>query len=189
MPDPQNHQDNENHLDLLIDEALSTYAEPRAGLEARVLSHLAAQPSRRRWLPFAIAIPIVAACAILLVLLFSRPAPQPSAPQAHNSQPVPQPNQATPPALMPHNHMPQPRIIATRTALAPLPKLDVFPTPQPLTPEEQALVRFAIHAPASEVKSIEEVQQKKDELPHIAEIQIPQLEPLIKPDQDDKNEN
>ncbi|HEX8812227.1 MAG TPA: hypothetical protein VF742_09575, partial [Terracidiphilus sp.] len=71
MPDPR---DNQDHLDLLIDSALSTYAEPRAGLEARVLKHLAAQPARRRWLPFAIALPIAAACAILLVIHFSRPA-------------------------------------------------------------------------------------------------------------------
>lgn len=188
MPDPR---DNQDHLDLLIDSALSTYAEPRAGLETRVLKHLAAQPARRRWLPFAIAIPIAAACAILLALLFSHPATQPPPPQAHNTQPAPKPNQAIPPAPTPHNHTPQPRIIATRTAPAPapLPKLDVFPTPQPLSPEEQAMVRFAIHAPASEIKSVDEAQKKKDEPLNVAEIQIPPLEPLIKPDPNDKNGN
>jgi hypothetical protein len=45
---------------------------------------------------------------------------------------------------------------------APLPKLDVFPTPQPLTREEQALVAYVAHAPQAERKSLIEDQRRMD---------------------------
>ena len=62
----------DRELDQLIDTALSTYAEPRAGIEARVLAHLSTQPTHRHWLPWAIALPI-AACIALLLMLYPRP--------------------------------------------------------------------------------------------------------------------
>jgi hypothetical protein len=39
-------------------------------------------------------------------------------------------------------------------------------------------VRFVAHAPPSEIKSLQEAQQKQDEPLHIAEIQIQPLKPL-----------
>jgi hypothetical protein len=62
-----------------------------------------------------------------------------------------------------------------------LPKLDVFPTPQPLTPEEQALVAFAVRAPESERKSFIEAQRQAEAPLRIAAIEIP---PIDSPDKD-----
>lgn len=59
----------------------------------------------------------------------------------------------------------------------PLPKRDVFPTPRPLTPQEQALVEFAAHATKAERASFFAAQQQADEPLHIAAIQIPPIEP------------
>jgi hypothetical protein len=62
---------------------------------------------------------------------------------------------------------------------APLPKLDVFPTPQPLTPQEQALAVFAIHGPEPERKALAKAQQQIDAPLSIAAIHIP---PVQSPD-------
>ena len=49
-----------------------------------------------------------------------------------------------------------------------LPKQDVFPTPFPITPEEQALATVALRAPAPELHALAEAQQKDDESSCIA---------------------
>ena len=187
MPDKRDPQSN---LDLLIDSAISTYAEPRAGLEARVLEHLNARPARPRWLPFVIALPI-AACAILLLLLIPRHDRVEPAHQVLHS-PAPTPHSAPESSIARASRTPlrqhQSRVIASSVpgAPTPLPKLGVFPTPYPLSPEEQTFVRFVAHAPASEIKSLAEAQQKKDEPLHIAEIQI---QPIKSSDPLDKTGN
>ena len=71
-------------LDLLLDSALATYADPgpESGLEDRVLATLSAARSsgerrrlfgspRRRWLPWAIAVPVVT-CLLALWLSIGR---------------------------------------------------------------------------------------------------------------------
>ena len=63
--------------------------------------------------------------------------------------------------------------LATALAKAqPLPKLDVFPTPRPLTPAEQALVHFAMRTPATELKHVLESQKQIDTPLNIAAITI-----------------
>jgi hypothetical protein len=58
----------------------------------------------------------------------------------------------------------------------PLPKLGVFPTPQPLTPAEQALVTFASRATIAERKAFVEAQQQPDAPLNIAAIRIQPIE-------------
>ena len=58
-----------------------------------------------------------------------------------------------------------------------LPKLDVFPTPQPLTPAEQALVAYVAHAPEAERQSLVEAQKQLDAPLTIAALEIKPLEP------------
>jgi hypothetical protein len=60
---------------------------------------------------------------------------------------------------------------------APLPKLDVFPTPQPLSSQEEALVSFAAKAPERERESLIAAQQEEDAPLSIAAIEIKPLEP------------
>ena len=78
--------------------------------------------------------------------------------------------------------MPQPREQqkAVVGKAAPLPKLDVFPTPQPLTAEERALVAFAANAPKPELKAVVDAQPQADAPLSIAAIEI---QPLDSPDQ------
>ena len=186
-------------LDLLIDSALSTYADPGpdSGLEDRVLATLAAVRTaappirggwRKRWLPWAVAIPIAAG---LLFLWLS--------PRRDKPLPASEPQQAcatTPPAIaphagpssevrreVPHRHtarMPRPASPVQTAQAAPLPKLDVFPTPQPLTAEERALVLVVTQTPLPAREALVEAQSLDAAPVRIAEIQIPPLEP---PDQ------
>jgi hypothetical protein len=183
MPDDTHHNED---LDQLLDSALSTYAEPRAGLEARVLAHLSTQPTRRHWLPWAIALPIAACLALLLAPYPRHDHTEPVHQAQHNSAPEtqPTPQRSIAQAAPVPTRQPKPRIVAAHTtqhlasAQAP-PKLDLFPTPQPLSSEEQALLHFVAHTPASEIKSLQEAQQKQDEPLYIAEIVI---QPIQSPD-------
>jgi hypothetical protein len=59
----------------------------------------------------------------------------------------------------------------------PLPKREVFPTPQPLSPEEQAFVEFAARAPETERQLFIEAQKRDDAPLSIAAIEIQPLDP------------
>jgi hypothetical protein len=50
-----------------------------------------------------------------------------------------------------------------------LPKLAVFPTPRPLTPEEEALVAFAKHGPPEVQRAVLEDQKHWDDPIIVAE--------------------
>jgi hypothetical protein len=58
----------------------------------------------------------------------------------------------------------------------PLPKLDIFPTPQPITPAERALIQFAERTPVAERKALIEAQQQPDTPLNIAAIRIQPIE-------------
>jgi hypothetical protein len=75
------------------------------------------------------------------------------------------------------------------TQPAPLPKLDVFPTPRPLTAEEQALAVFISHASDAERKALIESQKQFQAPISIAAIRIPPLETLKPLDQDTPDPN
>jgi hypothetical protein len=178
-------------LDLQIDSALAHYAEPSAGLEARILTQLASvrtsetAPARKRWLLWPIALPI-AACAILLVVFALRYTHKPTTQQAQRTAPQTQSAQNTtiPQPSPPRKHNTQPHLVAARVSRhithkpAPLPKLDVFPTPRPLSPEEQAMVRFVATMPPSEIQAMQKAQQQQDQPLHIAAIVIQPIKPL-----------
>jgi len=184
----------ERELDHLIDSALSTYAEPRADLEARVLANLAAgtskpEPTRRRWLSWAIALPI-AACIVLMLMLYPRhdrieePVHQAQQSPAPQTQGVPQNSIAQAAQLSARPHRPHIVVArATHSAPAPLPKLDVFPTPQPLSPEERTFVRYVANMSESDRKALAATQDQPITPLAIAAIQIQPLAPL------DKSEN
>jgi hypothetical protein len=207
----------DNKLDQLLDAALSTYAEPgpnsgpNSGLEERVLAHLAvaratteASPipvpllrpgkgatNRRRWLPWAIALP--AAACLLLIFFMQKTAPLRSsrAEQGFTQPPyaaMRAENSLAPKSASAH-HKPLRQTVARMTQPAPLPKLDVFPTPRPLTAEEQALAVFISHASDSERKALIESQKQFQAPISIAAIRIPPLEPLKPLDQDTPDPN
>ena len=182
-------QDSEFELDRLIDSALGTYAEPAANgqLAQRVLARVAERAHRRgpMWLPWAIALPVAAGLLLLLVLSGSKPAQHPvdRANQAVPSPPLSNHIDASESPSTPHP-VPAKRVTASRprraetaTQSKPLPKLDVFPTPQPLTPAEKTLESYTAHASEAERKALVEAQKRMDAPLSIAAIDIQPLEP------------
>lgn len=185
-----------DELDLLLDSALSTYADPGAdsGLEQRVLAaiEVARHSERprlfakaRRWLPCAIAIPI-AAGLLLLWLSIPKSVHAPiSTPQIAERHPAPQNIVSTsqpvqPPPNTAHRRHRSPSAIPPSAPdqvarSLPLPKLDVFPTPSPLSPEERALVTVAETGPPSQREALIESQQHPDAPLSIAALNIPPL--------------
>lgn len=188
-----------DQLDDLLDAALSTYADPgpHSGLEQRILARVSAEnlaastPTlRRRWLPWGIA--LAAASCLLLFLVFSAQKrihpPSATTQSAHSSnaftattahhEPIP----IHPPVtfihganrLSPNAHRPS---AAVASKSAPLPKRDVFPTPEPLTPQEQALLAFAARASKPEIQALVQAQEQADAPLVIAAIHIQPLEP------------
>jgi hypothetical protein len=183
-------------LDFLIDSALSTYADPGPGskLVDRVLVTLAAVRTetprvRARWrsrlLPWAVAIPVSAG---LLFLWLSprrdKPLPASERQEARSTAPgaiAPRLNSSS--EVRPH--VPRRHVIRSAQPASPvqaiqaavLPKLDVFPTPQPLTPEERALALIATQIPLPAREALVEAQSLDAQPVRIAEIQIPPLEP------------
>jgi hypothetical protein len=182
-------------LDLLIDSALATYADPGpdAGLEGRMLAALS--PVRKelprralirgRWLPWAVALPI-AAGLLFLWLSTQREKPIPASEPQQARESVPNPiaprvdSRSPSPIKEQHRHTvlirPQPSPVETAQA-APLPKLDVFPTPQPMTPEERALTAVVTETPLHARPAVIDAESLDHQPIRIAEIQIPPLEP------------
>ena len=191
-----------DELDTLLDAALVTYADPGpdSGLEQRVLACVSGEnfavstpTPRRRWLPWGIAL-AAASCLLLFVVISAQKRihpPSRNVQSALSSDPL----HATtirrePISVLPHStiihgaNRIMPKVQHPSTEIthrsAPLPKLDVFPTPQPLMPEEQALVAFATQAPQRQVEAVIEAQKQAGAPLTIAAIRI---QPLEQPEQ------
>ncbi len=190
-------------LDVLLDSALSTYADPGqdsrldsgldSGLAQRILARIAAvresaertPATRRRWLPWAIALP-AAACVLLFIVLGPKIVQQPSsrttavAHSPEQSAALSAPTTAARPEPVHRTRRPTSKAQSVPLHRAapptPLPKLDIFPTPQPLTPEERALVIVATQIPESQRQALVEAQRQGDEPLSVAAIHIPPLE-------------
>ena len=208
-------------LDLLLDSALATYADPGpdSGLEQRLLIALAgartAAESRnpstkpRRWLVWAIAVPVAASLLFWLsTTKFNAPStrrqqasqgrPSISSHDSHASSNAAPPavevlkGHRTGPVLKGHDFSRAVNAAHSRGASAPagrlsanaelenrplLPKLDVFPTPQPLTPQERGLAAVAVQAPAPLRQALATAQEQDNAPIRIAEIHIPPIQP------------
>jgi hypothetical protein len=190
-------------LDLQLDAALATYAAPEANphLAAQILAAIApdrtaaqARPTvpRRRWQPWAIAIPSIAipalAAMLLAVFLPLRRSHQhhplsPTAATPHITSSM----VLTPPHPVAASHPPQtPAQTPTKTRRAQiqpspveasLPKQEVFPTPTPLTPQEQALAALTNRNPGDISQSVARAEQQPVEPIRIAAISIQPLNP------------
>jgi hypothetical protein len=190
-----------DELDVLLDSALSRYGEGHAtaGLEGRILERIRnageaprAVPRRRRLL-WAIAVP-VAACVLFLMVTMKREFRHVPLQEAQSQKTgqvqgnrEPQPGRAPagisgPMLRSATRERKAPVIVAARSAgdaiakPASLPKLDVFPAPQPLTAEERALYTFATAVPEGQRQAVLEAQKKADAPLDLAAIHIPPLE-------------
>jgi hypothetical protein len=158
-------------LDPVLDAALAKYAAsaPRAGLEERVLANLRAERTRAperswwRW-GFATVAAVLVIGAVLAwrakpshLVLVNRPAetqPAPTrAPQTANAAAEAVPVRVPP--MRKQSRRP------TSMKLAANPKLDVFPSPRPLSEEELALARYVRNFP-SDAKRVAQAQEASE---------------------------
>src|SRR5579863_4811603 len=176
----------QDEIDLLIDSALRDYAEPLSGLEQRMVARISPHElsSRRRWLFVAIAAPAVAALILLLAYLVPWTLhPNPDQMAHAPSVPAVAPVITTTPKsaardVVPSHHLRHQDRSGNRALsnLTSRPKLDVFPTPQPLNSEEEALTRFATEASEADRRALVEAKQRVDEPLNISAIRIPPLQ-------------
>ena len=188
----QNYQSDLNasrdEFDRLLDSALGKYAavEPRAGLEERVLANLRAESNQRSsqaWWGWALAAALaVIAIAVGLEWRSSRAAHPviASHPPITTQTPFDLGRGATTQAsaeIAGSKHAPTRRSRAVRTPQAAvLPKLDRFPSPEPLSAQELALARYVSQFPQeatliaqAQEEFQKEIQQKIDEVRSDAE--------------------
>jgi hypothetical protein len=190
-------------FDILLRSSLDTYADAGAdsGLAKRVLARIAVEGERerirrtnrtRRISRWAIALPVAACLIVAFLLLASKP--------LHNSADGANQARVTLPkstdavriadrggsnanslsvtarrnnVLRPLRHPSRAAVAATAERL---PKLDVFPTPQPLTAAEKEFVAYVAHTPPAERQSLIEDEKRIDAPLTIAAIEIKPLE-------------
>jgi hypothetical protein len=141
--------ENNRELDELLDRALASYtdAEPDPSLRARIMAHAAegAPSPKRMWL-FAPAAACAAALVIVLFLHSWTPAPHPEPSPAASTASAPAP----PKTVLPPITHPHPALAAHRTRRserAALMRNASFPSPTPLTAQENILLKFATEHP------------------------------------------
>jgi len=179
-----------DELDRLIDSELASYAEPRAGLEQRVLARVAAEnPSQlwvlagwQRW-----AIAGMVAVTILLVAGIQRLTHhEPRVDTARIMSPAHSPvandkdaGSQTPLQVLPSHGTTRVRHTVTHRSESihvaergKQPKLDVFPAPQPLSKKEQSLIDLAKHLPDAERQKLLTDRQSSQAPLEIASIKI-----------------
>ena len=160
-----------DELDRRIDNALAGYAgvEPLAGLEERVMRQVR-MASRRRVLGWAAAI-AVAASVVVTVSVVRVPRVV-----------TPTYRVGVPAVMRPAPVVEKARVVTMRRARTrarrarPLPKLEQFPTPTPLTAEERALIAFVGRYPKEAQQAFEDLRKRSEEPIEIQPIQIPPLE-------------
>jgi hypothetical protein len=177
-------------LDQLIDSALASYAEPRSGLERRTLARISeekSRSSRRRWL-LAFALPLTASLLFLGYLIPRTTPPKrdqvamaPGSSLAARVESSPAKHAAPQSVTRKHNRVAERLPVRARMNIAQRPKLDIFPTPQPLSDAEQAVTRFASDATEAQRKALVAQQQNLAEPIQITAIHIP---PLPSPEED-----
>jgi hypothetical protein len=184
----------EDHLDRLLDSSLSSYGDPGAnsGLAERILARVSREQSSDRFAPrwrsrFLLwaALP-AAACLLLTVFVWKSAVPPAIRPSTHQPNAASVTSKSQTPVIAkvrPAQTIPTRAVRGTmsRRAVAVAgsaarPKFDVFPLPQPLSPEEQALYAFATQVPEEQRQAVLAAQKKDDAPLNIAAIHIQPLE-------------
>jgi len=196
QPDWMHGSETELEVERLISASLVRYGDPSpdSDLARRILSQIATQPphvATHRLLRWAVVLPI-AACLIAAFSFFELRLVQAPNNLADRAQVVARPSNNSPVGLAhtPHRETPREKrptvarngaqreiaVVMAKEKAHPLPKLDVFPTPQPLTPAEKALLQFASSAPVSDDKPLIEAQRQVETPVTIVAIKIQPIE-------------
>ena len=173
-------------VDELLDASLRRYAsaEPRPGLEGRVLAGVRArQQADRRRTTWAWAIGTAAAAAMVTLLVIYRPrqqpAPMPVIAKAPSDISAPSLAKVAPPVPLSMSHRPPRPALPSRVDTRP----QQFPTPRPLSEQEKLLLVYAQSLKGSAAASAPSTDQDAErdlEIPplSIAAIKIDPLPPL-----------
>jgi hypothetical protein len=192
----------ETGLDLLIRSSLETYGDPGpdSHLVQRVLARVASEGEGERarrakrahlLIGWGIALPVAACLIIAILFVVSK--------SLHNSANGTIQARVTPPGsthvglggsiknsplvTSRHSKVAVPlRYLSHTEAMVTvqhLPKLDVFPVPQPLTHEEQAFAAYVARVPEAERKSLIDTEKQVDAPLSIAALEI---QPIAPPD-------
>lgn len=176
----------DSHLDHLIDQALSTYADADAGLERRVLARIAAgerTPTPRFGGIVWVGALLAAACLLLVfALMRHRPERAPVA-DVHNAPKLPQAPLMSEAPILPRASQQRQKFVhhertenaVEKSVAARLPKQAMFPMQRPLSPEERALAEFAVQACETERESLIETQEQIEKPIQLARIRIDRL--------------
>jgi hypothetical protein len=172
-------------VDELLDASLRRYAsaEPRPGLEGRVVAGVRAQNQamrRRSMWAWAMGMAAAAAMATLLVMERSRhqPVPLPATAKVPANVSAPAVAKITPPVQPPLSHRwPRP---ASQLRVDPRPQQ--FPTPRPLSEQEKLLLVYAHsieESPGASAPTTDQDFERDLEIPpiRIAAIKIEPLDP------------
>ncbi len=161
--------ESKDELDRVMDGALAGYslAEPPAGFETRIVSRVLMASRQRRRVGWALA--AAAAAAILVVGIAVRMPRHPVSKIVAAHMETPRPIEETRPAP------PRPRMKWHKPRARFLPKLDQFPTPEPLTAEERALLAL-VERDANQARQVLAGLQKRGDT--LIEIQPIQIAPL-----------
>lgn len=172
-------QEKDKQMDKILDSLLANYssAEPRPGLETRILANLreAEKKAPQGWWNFKWiwAGLVTAAIVIAAVLIGGRNRTTPPVDViVKTNQPAPQPQiQPHAPdapqqsAKIPRHKSPAPPTVRQDAALARSQRPAVFPTPTPLSEQERLLLRYYSGTPREEVVA----QSHPDEPPVVGE--------------------
>jgi hypothetical protein len=182
-------KDNNCFADELLDAALARHrsADPRPGLEGRVLAHLRAEPRPAPWFRWGWLPALASVAALMLAVgafyaarrgvvpervspMVARTAEQPpvAAPPAPAELSVP-PRQPRP--AVPRLEQPQPVQVAVVVAS---PRRPQFPTPAPLSEQEKLLLRYVSETPKEILLATLTKRRSLEEL-RLEELQIPAL--------------
>jgi hypothetical protein len=180
--------DQRNHFDEWIDHALSVYsaAEPVHGLEERVLRRIDGDRGWRTkpwrgWLRFA-----VPAAAVLVIVFVGADVWQKPMPQPPNTVQLLETGHAAAPASSAPRRReqvaPRPRVAAIvpvarrlSTHAETLARKQVFPTPTPMTKEEEVLASWAIAAPMEVSQAFVALRERSEQPVVIQPIRIQPL--------------
>jgi len=185
-------QDNEKQLDQLLDSLLSRYsdAQPRPGLETRILATLRAQAGEQKrsgwkpiwiWAGAAAAIVIVAALVMMnhgarkiqgSPTIANTPHPSivsPKNPPADHQQVAEEPPKRR------HSPSRQPQPVIASAAREEVRK-EVFPTPEPPSEQERLLMGYLARTPQQEI-----IAQSKPDRPLLDETLEEQIVPETQP--------
>jgi hypothetical protein len=180
---------NYDELDRQLNAALARYAavEPRPGLEERVLANLRTAPaaaSVRAWWRWSLAAAAVAVVVVALALALrpGKPRPvianHPASALDNQQKPVTQ----VAAKVQPNGPRPQARhrshanyLVHAPTVTAAVPKLDQFPSPQPLSEQEKILADYVrqFHDQAVQIARVTNAEVQRDRIEVIGTAQAP----------------